>query len=262
MSRLIDKLTRTKKAEPQPMGFMLSKPAVEKPRMQLIAYLSRENLDKLSALSDTADAVMVEVAKSDDLDALEKVCQDKDKFIGGGWLKVSGGGTSKKAISAACDFMVFPPATAVSLVPRDKTGCILELDPSLSDSLLRTASDLPIDAVMVPGKDAAGPLTLERLMAFQRVAYLVGKPILVSIPAGYSEAEMQALWDMGISAVVVEPAGDKSQEKLAELRKVIEKLAPPASKKQDRTRAILPQLQPEPETAEEGDGDGEEEEDE
>jgi hypothetical protein len=260
MSRLIEKLTRIRQTEPQPMGFMLAKPAPEKPRLQMIAYLNKEHLDKLSTLADTVDAVIVEVANSGDLDALEKVCQDKGKTIGGVWLKVSGGSTLKKAFSAACDFMVIPPSTALNLFPKEKPGCILELDAALGDGLLRTINDLPVDAVLIFGRDVVSPLTLDRLMLVQRVSYMVNKPILMSVSTGYSEAEMQAVWEAGISAVVVEPSDEKSLEKLAELRKVIDKLPPPSSRRKDRIRAVLPQIQPEQEKPEEDEEEEEEDE--
>jgi hypothetical protein len=259
MSRLIEKLTRIKQSEPQPMGFMLSKAAAEKPRLQLVVYLNSENTARLSALPDGVDAVMVEVNKSDDLDNLEQVCKARDGLIGGGWLKTAGAGTLKKAFNAACDFMVVPPSTPINLLPKEKPGCILELDAALSEGLLRTANDLPVDAVLIFAKEAAGALTLERLMQVQRVAYMVNKPILMCVAATYSEAEMQALWDMGISAVVVEASDEKSMEKVAELSKIIGKLTPPASRKKERTRAVLPRMQPEAEKPEE---DEEEEEDE
>jgi hypothetical protein len=258
MSRLIEKLTRIRQSEPQPMGFRLGQSASEKPRLQLVACFNSENMEKLSAVADTADAIMIEVTGSEDLDALEKVCQSKDKMIGGGWLKISGSGTLKKAFNDACDFMVFPPATAVNLIPREKVGCVLELDASLSEGLLRTANDLPVDAVLIFGKDIENTLTLNRLMLVQRVAYMLNKPILMSVPTGYSQAEMQAIWDIGVSAVVVEISAEKQLEKLAELRKIIDKLAPPASRKKDRTRAILPRLQAEPEPEEEGEEEEEE----
>ncbi len=251
MSRLIDKLTRIRKIEPQPMGFMTSKPAVEKQRMQIIAYLNNENKGAFSSFADSVDAVMIDVARADDLDALEKICQSGEKVIGGGWLKASAAGTIKKAFNAACDFMVFPPATAVNLVPKEKLGAVLELDASLGDGLLRTVNDLPVEAVLIFGKEAEETLTLNRLMLVQRIAYMINKPILMSVSASYSQVELQAIWDVGISAVVVESPDERSAEKLAELRKLTEKLTSPASHKRDRMRAILPVLQPEPEAVEE-----------
>lgn len=252
---------RIRQSEPQPMGFNLSKAASEKPRMQLIAYIQSENSARFTAVQDSVDAVLVEVSKADDLESLDKVCQSKEKTIGGGWLKVSASGTVKKAFGAACDFMVFPPATAVNLIPKEKLGCILELDAALSEGLLRAISDMPVGAVLIFAKEVENTLTLNRLMQVQRVAYMVNKPVITGISAAYSEIEMQALWDAGVSAVVVELTDDKSLDKIADLVKIIDKLDVTVSRKKDRTRAILPRLQAEPEPPEE-DEEEEEEEDE
>lgn len=259
MSRLIDKLKRIHKIEPQPMGFMLGKPASEKPRMPLIAFIQSEKKVIIDAIPEQVSAVMVEISKADDLDTLDKVCHAGDKIIGGGWLRVSGGGTLKKAISSACDFMIFPPAAALNLIPKEKTGCIMELDATLGEGLLGTVNDLPVEAVIIYGKEIESPLTLNRLMQVQRVARMVRKPILMGISIAYSETEMQALWDAGISAAVVELNDEKSLEKLADLCKTIEKLTPPASLKKERIRPILPNIQAEPEPPADDEGEEEEE---
>lgn len=241
------------------MGFVLGKAASGKIRMPLIAWIQSENREIINAIPDYVQAVMVEVSKADDLEALDKVCDSSEKVIAGGWLRGAGSGILKKAFSAACDFMVFPPATAVNMVPKEKTDCILELDADLDDGLIRAVNDLPVEAVLVFGKEVDKTITLSRLMQVQRVTYLVSKPVLMCVSSSYSETEMQALWDAGISAAVLDLSGEKPLEKLAYFAGVIEKLTPPALRKKDRIRPILPHLQAEPEPPQ---GDEEEEEDE
>jgi hypothetical protein len=128
----------------------------------------------------------------------------------------------------------------------------------LSEGLLRTASDLPVDAVLVSTKESENTLTFNRLMLIQRLAYVVNKPILVPVAAGSLQIELQALWDMGISGIVVELSDDKSAEKLADLRQSVDKLVQP-SRKKSKTTAILPRVQPEAPVSEEGEEEEEEE---
>ncbi len=258
MSRLIDKLTRIHQNEPQPIGFMFGKAAAEKPRMQIIACLTADNLETLSEGLNSADAALIEINKSDDISALDKVCETKNGMPGGGSLKTSSSGTLKKAINAACDFVVFPGTIPFTLTQKDKMGRILEMDTNLSEGFLRTANDLPIDAVLAFSKGEDNLLTMNRLMLFQRLVYMINKPVLVSVPDNLSDAELQAVWDIGISGVVVELADEKSIERLAELHKAIDKLAPPAFRKKVRGSAIIPRMQPEPEKPAEEEG-GEEE---
>ncbi len=259
MSRLIDKLTRIRQNEPQPIGFMLGRAAAEKPRMQLIASITADNLEKLSEGLKSADAALIEINRADDVAALGKFCEAKDKMPGGGWLKASSSGTLKKAINVVCDFAVFPGTISLTAIQKDKMGRILELDTSLSDGFLRTANDLPIDAVLAFSKGEDNSLTMNRLMLFQRLAYMINKPILVSIPDNLTGVELQAIWDIGISGVIVELADEKSIEKLAELHKEIEKLAPPAFRKKGKANALVPRAQPD---SEKPPAEGEEEEDE
>lgn len=259
MSRLIDKLKCTCQVEPQPMGFIAARASSEKPRMQLIAFLAAGNPAQLSGQLAQADAALVKISRVDDLDELEKLSQIKDGIPSGGWLTSTAGSILKKISSPACDFMVFPDNTPLTAITRkDKSGRILELDLALSEGWLRTANDLPVEAVLIAGKGAENALTLNRLMLIQRVAYLISKPLLVSLPVTSGEAELQAVWDIGISGVVVEVDAN-SMEKLAEVRKAIDSLAPSASRKKDRMRAILPSLKAEVEKPEE---EEEEEEDE
>lgn len=257
MSRFIDKLKDLFKTEVQPMGFMAGKVTAEKPRMQLVARIPADNLDKVSGNLSSADAVLVDIAGADDIGALEKVCQVKGGAPAGGWLK-SSNGALKKLMNTACDFVVFPAAASLSATQKDKLGRVLELDAASSEGLLRTVNDLPVDAVLISAEEEIA-LTFNRLMLIQRVIHLVSKPVLVPISAGLGEFELQTLWDMGVSSVVVEAKDEKSAEKLANLHKTLEKLNPPAVRKKSRLSPVLPRLAPEapPPPEEEG---GEEDE--
>ena len=262
MSRLIERLTRIRQNEHQPIGFAaLGRAAVEKPRMQIIAFLTADKLDKFPEGLNSADAVLVDINKADDVAALEKVCETNKNIPAGGWLKGSSAATLKKAVNAACDFVVFPGTIPLTLTQKEKMGKVLELDTALNERYLRAIGELPIDAVLafVKGEDIS--LTINHLMAFQYLIITINKPVMISIPLSLTSDELQALWDMGINGVVVELADEKSIEKLAELRKAVEKLAPPAFRKKFKASATIPRMQPEAEKpAEQEDGDGEEDE--
>jgi hypothetical protein len=258
MSRFIDKLKNLHKVEVQPMGFMPAKVSSEKPRLQMVAWTSADHLDKVSAGLNSADAVLVEVTKSEDTGTLEKVCQDKSGAPAGGWLKASNGAL-KKLMNTSCDFVVLPPTASFSVTQKDKLGRILELDLSLGEGLLRTVNDLPVDAALIAGDDLN--LTFNRLMQVQRLMYMINKPVLASVPPVVAESELQALWDMGVSGIVVELTDEKSAEKFSNLPKTIEKLNPPAFRKKARLSPMLPHVLPEaPQPPEEEEGGGEEDE--
>jgi hypothetical protein len=240
MSRLIEKLTKQRQNEPQPMGFLMNKPKVEKSQMLLIAELAAENWEKLATSLKAADALILDVTKLDDLGAAEKACQDKEAALSGAWLKSSNAAVFKKALNTECDFVAFSAAAPVTVTRKEKLGRILEIDINLPDSLLRAASDLPVDAVIITAKTSELALSLNRLMAVQRVLHLVNKPLLLAIADNLSGPELQSLWDMGVAGVVVEVSDEKSAAGLAELRSAIDKLEIPAFRKKGKTMAILP----------------------
>jgi hypothetical protein len=259
MSRLIEKLKKIHQAEPQPMGFALNRASSASPKMQLMAYLASENAEKLSGSIGDADAVLMEVTKSDEVGALEKLCRSKDD-LAGGWVKASNSGTLKKALNIACDFVIFPAATPLNSIPKEKVGRILEVDLSWTEGMLRTLNDLPIDAVFIAGKDAELAITVNRLVFLQRLAYMLSKPILVTVPSGTTETELQTLWDMGIVGVVIEVTDEESAKGLGALHKIIEKLPATSFRKKNRASAILPHMQAEEPHS--SPGEEEEEEDE
>jgi hypothetical protein len=259
MSRLIEKLINARKTEVRSMGFALSKPSGEKPRMLLIAGIAAGNPDKVSGALDAVDAALIEVEKAGDLKAVKKLCQARDGLPAGGWLKVENNDILQDLSEVSCDFTVFPAASPVAITENEKMGRVLELDPTIGEGLLRTVNDLPLDAVLVSGKGKENRLTLDHLMFIRRLAYIISKPILVSIPDSLSAADLQSLWDMGVSGVFVEAVTEESAEKLKAMRLAIEKLTPPSARKKEKMTAILPQMQAEAPAPHEDEDDGEEE---
>jgi hypothetical protein len=255
MSRLIDKITKSRQSEPQPMGFMLSKTAPEKTRLQLVASVGAEILEKCTPALAKADALILDIARADDVADLEKASQVKDGPAAGGRLKATSAGTLKKAINSGCDFVIISIQAPINVTRDEKLGKVLEVSTGLTDTLLRTVGELPVDAVIAIEKEVEDVLTLNRLMELQRIVFLINKPLLVSVPLSFNSEELQALYDTGVSGVVVEVTEPKDAEKLADLREAIGKIKKTARKK-DKMGAVLPRLQsetPQPEGEEEED---------
>lgn len=258
MSKLIDKLTKQALTEQKPMGFMLARAAPEKPRMQLVARVTAEVLEKSAQNLSKADAIIIDVTKADDIATLEKAAQSKNSPAAGGRLKTNNAGMVKKSLNSGCDFVVFSAEAPLSVTKDEKLGKVLEVETGLSDILLRIIGDLPVDAVIALEKGVEEILTLNRLMNLQRLIYLINKPLLVSVPFSFSTDELQALCDMGVKGVVVELADTKSAEKLTDLCQAIEKLKKPTPRKKDKMSATIPYLQAEAPREEEEEGEEDE----
>ncbi|MDD4859668.1 MAG: hypothetical protein PHR56_05625 [Dehalococcoidales bacterium] len=243
MSKLIEQLENIGKGTPQPMGFRAVPAEKNKPRMVLIADVS-EDIKKLKDYLGGTDAVlMLSNVKAPALPDIPKGSRLAD--------------TSQKAIEAAeeggADFVVFSNDSLVfALDKNSKLGKILQIDNSLSDSLLRTVSELPVDAVLVDSKNTS--LTWNDVMALQRFM-ASGKPLLVGVSAHLAADALKAIWNTGADGIVVRVTAETSADRLAELRKEIGKLAPRIKKR--KTEALLPfggvkaEAEPEPDEEEE-----------
>jgi hypothetical protein len=260
MSRLIKKLNKIRQPEAQPMGFMCSTNTEEKSRMQVLASLDAESLDAFKDGIQSADGVLIETSTPAAAKAADKFCQAADGIPVGRCLKETGDKAVKKALESACDFVVFNSSAPVDITGSENIGRILELDINLNEGLLRTAGDLPIDAVIIPINNPESSLTIQDLMLIQRLAAGINKPALVSVSGNINSGSLQALWNMGVCGLLVEVSDEKSSSSLSEIKQKIEKLGPPAFRKKSKFSAILPQSRQQ--QAEPDEDEGEEEEDE
>lgn len=243
MSKFIDTLQRLSQAAPAPMGFMPSRPAPSRLRIQLLAVVAPENLDRAAGFAAGADAVLLPVARQNP--ATKRLAQLADTLKGvpwGGWLKGGHAGVPE-LVKAGCDFIVFPASTTPLTVASDSgPGKILEVEASLNEGLLRAINNLPAEAVFVTG-DLAGdePLTWQHLLLFQRFASLLTKPLLVPVPYSVGAGELKALWEAGVDGVVVETEGMPA-DRLKELRKIIDGLSFPSRSRRDKIEPMLPRF--------------------
>ncbi len=243
MSRFIDKLNRLFRAEPQPMGFKAAQPASPRLKIQLVASLAQEDVDHLADYVAGADAGLFRISKLDSgLQTLQKISQASPDIPWGGWLRDSSLGEVKQVVKIGCDFVVFSATnTPLTILQNNEVGKILEVEASLSEGLLRAANELPVDAVLIASEQREDYfLTWQHLMLFQRFADLLTKPLLVSIPSTVTASELQALWEAGVGGVVVEVRVEQPQDKLKELRQVIDKLSFPSPRKREKVEPLLP----------------------
>lgn len=229
MSKFIDRLKQISLPQSKVMGFRQNNETTARLKIQLAAFVQRSNETLVNKLS-AADAIIINDIKQLSPDILwgftvEKVStEDVDK-----------------AIEAGADFVVLPADEAV-LSPDKNTGKVLQLDQSVSDILLGAVNELPLDAVLVNGDSETGTaITWRKLMQFRRFSGLVSKPVLVFIPPEVSSAELQLIWEMGISGVVVSIKTASDVNLLNKVREMINGLHHPSPKKKERLIPFLPQ---------------------
>ena len=249
MSRFIDRLSQLSRAASQPIGFGIKQPASPQPKIQLVVSLAQESVDSLTGHVAGADAGLLRISKlSSGAKALQRISQAVSDIPWGVWLTDSGQRGIKQMTKVGVDFLVFSATSTPLAIPQDdEVGRILEVEASLGDGLLRAANQLPIDAVLIAGEHREGYfLTWQHLMLFQRFVNLLTRPLLVSIPSEVTAGELQALWEAGVAGVVVEVTVGQPQDRLTELRQVIDKLTFPSPRRRERAEPLLPHIGQEP----------------
>ena len=245
MSKFIDKLNQVSKTVAQPMGFRAVSEVARRPKMQIVASVAESDIDNMADYVDGADAVLLSIPKPGlGAETLKKISKVLTEIPWGGWLGGIAKGKIKQMMENGCDYVVFPAAdTSLGTPAGEEVGKILQIDTSLSEGMLRTINQLPVDAVLVNAeKKGKQDLTWHQLMLFQRIANMVSKPLLVPIPANTAASELQVLWDAGVDGVVVETGAGKPAEELKKLRKVIDGLTFPATRKHEKREAVLPRV--------------------
>lgn len=249
MSRFIDKLNRLARAEPQPMGFGAKQSATPRPKIQLVASLAQESAESLADRMAGADAGLLHIAKpGPGAKTLQKMSQAIPDIPWGGWLQGNGPEAIRQMSKADCDFVVFPAtSTPLTVLQNNEAGKILEVEASLAEGLLRAVNELPIDAVLIADEQRGDySLTWQHLLLFRRFADLLTKPLLASIPSNATSGELQAVWEGGVDGVVVEITAGQNQDRLKELRQIIDKLPFPSPRRRERLEPLLPRISQEP----------------
>ena len=244
MSKFIEKLQQVFQPPVQFMGFITAKSEKVRPRIQLVVDIeiggSKPGLIEL----DKADALMAPISAI-----------DTDKTILGSWLAKGDAAEVEKNIEAGTDFIVLT-ANGEILPPDQKIGKILQIEASITDVLLRTVSALPIDAVLIKEEKNGFSLTWKRLMLIHRFSGLAGKPLMIEVLPTVTGAELQQIWEAGVSGIIVKTDAEQAEAVVLNLRNIIDKLTFPSKKKQEKSMAIVPNIGSVPEEPKEDDGDG------
>ena len=183
MSRFIDKLKKASQAEAQPMGFRKEK-AVAKPRLLLVARLSRADIDKPVGLVAGADAGLLTIKKPvPEIKEIKELIKAVPSIPCGVWLDGISNKGIKQVAEAGCDFLVFPLGMPLEPQDNEEVGKVLVVEALLERDLIRALDKLPVDALFIAGQQAEGSyLTWNHLMLCRRFADLSNKPLLVSVP--------------------------------------------------------------------------------
>ncbi|MCX6003355.1 MAG: hypothetical protein NTX46_02845 [Chloroflexi bacterium] len=243
MSKFIERLKQVSQPPAHPMGFKTAKTEQSRLKIQLVANIRGTKMKPLTKQLTAADALVLPMLEA-----------DVAEVIHGAWLTRGNTEEVDQSVRSGIDFVILPTNGDI-LSPDKEIGKILQIEASITDVLLRTANELPIDAVLLSeGKENGLALTWQRLMLIQRFSSLLNKPLLIEVSANISSNELHRIWETGVSGIVVTVDGGQSEAVLQNLRKVIDGLPFPSQRKRESVMALLPRIAPEPEEPEEDEG--------
>lgn len=240
MSRFLDKLERIWAGKAQPIGFGPQTAKAKSPAMAIVTRLSPGEPD-MAALSgeEGADALLVSI---DDLErgaeTLSRVSQVAGDIPLGVSVKAVTKDDVEQLIELGCDFLLFNAnEVPAAILSETRIGKVMEVDPSLSDSLARTIARLPIDAVFFSAEQQ--PLSVRQLMDYARLASLVGKPFLVALPAALRREDIEGLWQAGVRGLVL----TLERARLSQVREMIQALPPTRKRAEKGMDVLLPAVE-------------------
>lgn len=223
MSKLADKIRNASRSEPQPLGFGAAKAAAA-PTM-LLAGLAPDPQAAAELVRRGADVVIV----GSPLSPAAAAGIDGKGAVAGARIAGKAANEAKAYREAGYDFVVFDPNSASATALLDeKIGYVLTLPGDLTENEVRTLESFQLDAIDIG--TVAGPLTVRRQIDLRRIFSMTRKPLLASVDAAISVAELQALRDTNVLIAAVEGA-----ENVERLRNTIDAL-PPRRRRKDRDR--------------------------
>ena len=236
MGKLTDKLERAEKGAGQPLGFGgAAKRESIAPLLLLGAVAAGDAAQAGVVTASEIDGALIAGAGSAKKAALNSSAKALGETLFGVWTDE---GQAEEAGGA--DFQVFSSdATPAGALTGEGRTLVMEVQPELPDSLLRTVDQLPVDAFLV---SLDTPLTVAQLMRLARVRGATSKRLLVHLGALPAKEDAEQLRDAGASALIVDAAGqtaDAFRETLAMLRELPRKS--PRQRDGERSGATVPQ---------------------
>ena len=216
MSKLSEALQRKRRGESaRVMGFGAR--AAAKDRALLLGVTGVSAKEAGAALKAGADFVAVN-ARNAAAGVKALGALDGPDGLAGAQIAALDAEGVKALEDAGADFVIADPEGAAAGVVDSEMGLVLEAEEAWEEGRLRALAPLSLDAVLV--REPVERFTVARRISLARVAALCGAPLIVTVGAGVSSADLGALRESGAGGVVP-PAGTKAG-KLAALIEQLE----------------------------------------
>lgn len=242
MSKLIDKLNNLNKSTLPAMGFR--RPDCDEKQMSMLVLADMSGKGEAEVQEISICGVAGGIIDSSGLSAasLSRCLKNAGDMAVG--LVFMGGktGNGSKLISGDLDFIAFNinlPIAAFEGKTIEQIGKVLNVETAIESGLLRSVHSVypGIDAIMIDLR--VSPLTMENMINCRRVADFGGQHIIALINKSLSSAELLALREAGVKALVLPQ--DAGVDDLKSMIDAVSSL-PRQEKKDKKTVALLPRM--------------------
>ena len=223
----------------------------EQPRAMVLIALTTGSAEAKAALEAGADAVAIRSEAGSAVAFLESLANAKHTV---GVLSEALDEQGAAALAeAGCDFVISSLEKTESVaVDTERMGHILIASEGMEDNTLRAIAPLGLDGLYV--ERGPGGTMVANQLGLVRLATFAATPLLVTVPAKASVAELRVLRDSGVGGVIA-PENASAAELTALIKSLIAVPAPKKSRRDGAEMAIVP-------SAAAGHADHEEEEEE
>lgn len=244
MSKLLEKLERISEGSGQPIGFGAAVNRTKIAPMLIIASVPAADAQLSGVIGkEGIDAVLITVENlAKDKKVLAKIDNTEMSVPWGVYMDAVNKEEIEQLIGMGCDYVIFGPArTQATILNEDRIGKVLTIDPTLTDSMIRTISRLSVDAVFLSPVSKEEPhFTVQQLMVYERLAGGTGKHLLAAFPSGKPPADIESLWGLGVRGVAIDLTSEQLEQRLTQIKEAIQKLPSTRKKPKEKIRPTLP----------------------
>ncbi|MBM2826068.1 MAG: hypothetical protein HW403_132 [Dehalococcoidia bacterium] len=227
MGKFVEQLKRVGQRRAATVGFARAAAQNQSTNMLVAVYLEELDASLIKkASSQGANAIMVAPPNKIEESVATKFSGSLSDVPWG--ITLTPGDLGDSHPLGEPDFVVLKDlATPANVLGSDKRDVLLALDTALPDAAIRAADALAVGALVIE-LAPSDVLTIEHLIACQRVALLTQKPVIASIPSAWGADVLPHLRDVGIKCVLLNLAGAEVG-KVAEFCEAARALGPPRS---------------------------------
>jgi len=243
MSKLANKIRKTTRMEPAPLGFGAAAARARPPTLLLMMHGPASGVRPPANVADSGlDALLLSLNPEKEGAEAARWAKAAGDLPCGVHVPAAASETVAVLKQAGIDFLAFEAESASADALLDtEMGYVLTLSgPDASgDTLLRAMADFSLDALWLP--DWRGPLTVQSQLELRRVYLLTRTPLLLPVRADIGAGDLECLRDTGVVGVAVDGHEHGAWDRLPALRKAIDGLPPPRTRRrEERADAVLP----------------------